>query len=260
MFTGPYRQLASVNTNNAGLVGWWKLDDAEGTDSSPSGNNGVVHGTPNPVIGPASAGALNFNGTNQYIEVSPATFTAATDLTFACWVNKGHTPGLATILVGLFGTPAGARNSMFMLFGGTSGNQLSWIEFQTIAGFTGINATDPTVVEGVWTHIAGTFQTSTGNAALYVNGLSVQTGSLSSGFPSSLAFTEIGVEFRNDTSVYDGFMLGAMDDIRIYNRILNPDEILGLYTEPFTPPIDLEKVPFFIPPPPLPLMGQIWLA
>jgi hypothetical protein len=263
MFTGPYRQLASVNTNTDGLVGWWKMDDAGGTDSSPFGHNGVVHGTPNPVIGPTSVGALNFNGTNQYIEISPATLASASDFTFSAWINKGASGGVNMTIIGMFGgTVSGQRNSIYFSIGGTSGNQLNAFEFQNDT-FTAAGALDPTpgVSNNTWVHAVMAFQTSGGGLVLYANGLAVTSGlTLQSGFPSALGFTEIGVQYNNNANTYVEFFNGMIDDVRIYNRILNPDEILGLYTEAFTPPIDFEKVPFFIPPPPLPLMGQIWLA
>jgi len=54
------------------LVGYWKLDDGSGTlaaDSSGSGHNGTLFNGPRWVAG-KSAGAVGFNGANQYIGAS----------------------------------------------------------------------------------------------------------------------------------------------------------------------------------------------
>jgi hypothetical protein len=62
---------ADLEGPRSGLVGWWKLDEGEGSivrDSSGNGNNGIAIGSPTWTTGPAGV-ALSFNGTTDYIRI-----------------------------------------------------------------------------------------------------------------------------------------------------------------------------------------------
>jgi hypothetical protein len=252
MFTGPYR---TSFVNSDALIGWWKLNDAQGTDSSPSGNNGVIHGAPFPANGVAGFNALQFNGSTDYIEMPTAVISSG-DATFAAWVSKQHTVSGNNTVIGVFGTNGGARNSFYVSAGAT--NQIGFVQFQAGSFFT-TSTTATAFPDNTWAHFAGTFVSSSGACQLYINGVSVAfTGTLNPGWGTGLVLTDIGVQYQNATNTYVEFWPGLLDDIRIYNRVLSADEILQLYAEPFEPPIDLESVPFL--PTPLTLMGQIWLA
>jgi hypothetical protein len=257
MFSGPYK---TGLVNPSSLVGWWKFDDGLGTDSSPLGNAGTLNGTPmSPDIGPGIVlpSSLTFDRTDNYVEILAAPVTSG-DLTMALWANKTvSSAGSAINLMGLFASAGGTRNSIYLTYGGSTGNQVSGIQF--IGGtFNAVNGADPSISQNVWNHIAMTFVSATGAAVLYINGAQVASATLGTGYPSSLAKIDIGAEYNNATPVYESFFGGSITDARIYNRALSADEIVELYATPFQPLIDFERVPFL--PSILPLMGQIWLA
>lgn len=82
-----------------------------------------------------------------------------------------------------------------------------------------------------WYHIVGTWDPSTKTALLYVNG-SAKT----SGGPPSIGVSNTGlfIGTSNDGNPFDG----SICDVRIYNRVLSPQEIQKLYewgSEDYTP-------------------------
>lgn len=75
-----------------------------------------------------------------------------------------------------------------------------------------------------WTHLAGTFDTKTGIARIYVNGkLKVEkAGKKNSGLPQDFTSTGIGRKF-GDTHVT------FLDDVYMFDRVLSTDEVSALY-------------------------------
>ena len=76
------------------LVGWWKLDEGSGlvaSDSSGNGNNGTIGGSPLWVAAGKLDGAIEFNGTDCYINVGNGPSLQIRDeITIAFWIK---TPG-----------------------------------------------------------------------------------------------------------------------------------------------------------------------
>src|SRR5207245_1784631 len=78
------------------MAGWWTLDETSGTTSADiiGPNDGTWMGTPTPVLGEV-AGALQFNGTTDFVEVpsstslnfGPATGGVLGDLSIDAWIN-----------------------------------------------------------------------------------------------------------------------------------------------------------------------------
>ncbi|NLY42535.1 MAG: hypothetical protein GX066_00870, partial [Clostridiaceae bacterium] len=89
------KAVANVTVGKApgleeGLVLWYKFNDANGTtvtDSSGSGYNGKLYGTPNWVEG-MEGSALSFNGTDNYIEVGDGTALQPSKITVAYWIKR----------------------------------------------------------------------------------------------------------------------------------------------------------------------------
>ena len=73
------------------LVGWWKLDETSGTtaaDSSGVGNHGTLNGSPPWVAAGQIHGALQLNGTTQYVECgNSASLNLATQVSLAAWIK-----------------------------------------------------------------------------------------------------------------------------------------------------------------------------
>ncbi len=85
------------NAELAGMLGWWKLDEAEGTtaaDSSGNGNNGSLQG--NPVWRPQGGklgGAIELDGNGDFIKIAnESAFDITSQITIAAWVNITSVP------------------------------------------------------------------------------------------------------------------------------------------------------------------------
>ena len=76
----------------------------------------------------------------------------------------------------------------------------------------------------VWTHIAGTYNASTGFANIYING-EIKNHSIGCGFLSR----DWGSEAKIGNSRMKRPLGGLIDEFRLYNYALNPDEIKALF-------------------------------
>jgi hypothetical protein len=101
-------------------------------------------------------------------------------------------------------------------------NTLFFTMFNTSGSVT---LTHPTAVStGQWTHMTGVFTGS--EIHLYVNGLLVQSGALSSTTKNTTAPLVIG---GRDGSTYS--YPGLIDDVRIYNYPLSADQVKQVMNE-----------------------------
>jgi len=79
--------------------------------------------------------------------------------------------------------------------------------------------------KNTWQHVVATIKN--GDYVVYVNNSINAAGHLTT-IPPSYFFT-VGVAF--DRTTYKAYYTGAIDDIRIYNRVLSPSEVSALYNE-----------------------------
>ncbi|BBO17991.1 conserved hypothetical protein [Candidatus Brocadia pituitae] len=106
----------------------------------------------------------------------------------------------------------------------TNGN----IQFFYYTGtvWRGIITTGVNVRDGVWHHIVG--QKSSTALQIYVDGVSrastPTTGTIAYTLGTGLSVGRHG----NGETIYD--FVGAIDDVRIYNRALSAQEVSNLYT------------------------------
>ena len=73
-----------------GLIGWWKMDEGTGLttkDSSILGNNGTLTNMPVWVGGKLAGHSLNFNGSNNYVDIGAGKLKAFATITITAWVN-----------------------------------------------------------------------------------------------------------------------------------------------------------------------------
>ena len=111
-----------------------------------------------------------------------------------------------------------------------SGTSVSWERRVDLFGLP-IGQSAPTV--GQWVQLAGTYDSSTGKASLYVNGELIGTetsgGEIRIDQESLERPLVIGAEINgsNIREVANGFN-GYVDEVRIYDRALSDDEIRAL--------------------------------
>ncbi|UCE47901.1 MAG: LamG domain-containing protein, partial [Phycisphaerales bacterium] len=219
----PYASelFTPVQPDPAGLFGHWKFDEGAGTiaqDSSGSGHDGTLYGDPLWVLG-HSGQALDFDGTDDYVEYDLGADQTWTAYSVSVWakadalalaqyksVFSSHTPNNLGFQMDVDGTDPGS----YRYYGVVTGTH-----------FYGPLTTD-------WVHLATTCDGTT--TILYYNGHQATTIN-----GANLVFNRIGVGLnRNEDNFYEGII----DEFRIYDRALSPEEIAGLagLTQPFDKP------------------------
>ena len=211
---------------NSNLIGHWKFDDGSGTSAADSsGNNtGTLKNGPTWTTGKIN-GALNFDGTNDYVEVPDGpSFDITDEITISAWINPVDISSYDTILSKFAHTPNSRKDLYWFLYNGRIGAYL--------AGPSGIPSPDWTpdvpIQTGLWTHVALTYNGTT--MTMYKNGIDAASinvsGTLLLGDPSSSESFFIG---RN--SEWGEYFDGLIDEVHIYDRALSADEILVLFNE-----------------------------
>lgn len=220
----PFSSFAGLRLEDpaeSNLVGYWKLDEGQGTtlqDLSGHGNTGAAStsgvswqtgssGVPSAVSFDDNA-ALTFNGTSGYAQLGansiPGTSAA---VTISAWVNF---------------TNVGGNQNMVVLSGGGNYLQLGIRAgvFTAWPAGAGTTVSGPAAATGTWYHVAYTYDGSSVDT-IYVNGVAY-TGT----------FTHQG---GATTAVYLGtysptseLLAGSLDDVRIYNVALTASQVAQL--------------------------------
>jgi hypothetical protein len=202
-----------------------KLADLSGNGHDGTASGGVLIGEKGGVVGRAT----EFDGVNDYVEVSDSPSLRPTNLTQTVWIKFSSAPGASPIqfIVKNYGT--GSDESYGLWYYGASFAGCAYGFHATVyTDHTTCYAMTPTVDE--WYFLAHTFDDSTKKSVLYINGIAVSTKTLTG---KSLTYDDkpfnIGMEYENNTkSFYFG---GSIDEVRIYDRALSADEVKALYEE-----------------------------
>ncbi|MCC8425273.1 LamG domain-containing protein [Mucilaginibacter sp. UR6-11] len=207
--------------NPTGLLAYWSFD-GNANDVSGNGNNGTAYNvTSTTDRNGVSGNAYAFNGTSSYVTVpdNVALRLNNTDYTLNAWVrvNSYGSSGMQMIAK-RSSTATGygwsLTTSGYDFFGPGGGTTSS-----TGTTFVSASATN-------WHMITVTYQYSTGTLTHYVDG--VAAGSYSSGFPTPSATTTDPLVIGRDNIGPNYFFNGAIDDVRIYNKLLTTTEITAL--------------------------------
>lgn len=225
---------SAAGTLANGLVGYWKMDESSWTvncstksvlDSSGNANNGAA--CPNST-GPAGGGIGKFgrggafDGTDDYVSVTDADTLSFANNTMSAgaWVKRSGNPaaneyiflkGVGTWEYGLYIDTSGAFGVTLWDSGGN-----------TVVNEVG--SAGAIVTDGNWHHIAFTADGSV--LRLYINGVADDVDPVFTGSMSNTAST-FYIGDRSD--VVNSELQGSLDEIRLYNRVLNATEISSLY-------------------------------
>jgi hypothetical protein len=218
---------------NAELVGWWRLDETDGTmaaDSSGNELHGKVTGGTTWIPNGHFGGALEFDGvgtagTNVSLPISEL-LNGLTNSTFAIWANF-HQTGGAWQRLWDFGDGT-ANGYMFLCprIGTTETGTLRYASTLTSNGNEQqLNA--PFTLPTDWHHVAIVLNADGGNMLMYVDGevIDEQTTTI---FPANLPLTT--QNWLGQSQWPDGIYDGALDDFRIYDQALTQEEIAIVMT------------------------------
>jgi hypothetical protein len=227
---------AWVNTNGvtnvtSGLIGWWRLNEGTGTtafDSSGNGNNGTFAGTGLTWITGVIGDAISSAGTGQINTADTNFADNLSAMTASFWV-RGTNWGPFSIQPQFLNKngPGGSfsgqgwgffSDSSFNIAAYTQDTNGGWIE-------TPHNPQGPLVADGYWHFIACTFS-GLNTLEMYIDAGAVTGPIVGPGGVTSTANNGVVVLGGDSENVE---LIGSLDDVRIYNRILSQQEILMLY-------------------------------
>lgn len=209
---------------NKGLVGYWSFDGPDmsvntALDRSGQGNNGVLTNSPLRTLGKLGQG-LSFDGgvSDNYVNVGSALGISSYPFTISSWVYA--TRRSQNYIAGI-GDSTAADNTYGI---NTTNTGPARIRIETTA--TGAVSIDGTSnIFDSWHHVLATFESDT-KRVLYVDGIQETVNTTSIPFQSGPNTTRMGA-IPDATPA--GFLGGKLDEVRIYNRALSPDEIKRLY-------------------------------
>ena len=206
--------LSSAVSVRADLIAHWKLDDGTGTtarDSAGKGYDGTLIGGPEWIAG-TDGGALSFNGAGDYVDFgNPADWPAGKAPRTLC--GWGMTDSVAAGYRWM--AAYGSANTGQAMFIGMNGRML------VVGGYGGDDITVDSVWEvGEWFHVGLTYDGTTAKA--YVNGR--EAGTLSKSWDLVLSRAHLGRQVNDAAEFWDG----AVDDVRLYDRVLTAAEIKAL--------------------------------
>ncbi len=201
----------------SGAVGYWPLDEGEGTtagDSSGNGNSGRIYGAT--WVDGKFGKALSFDGVDDYVEIPDSESLDLTSFTVEVWVYPREIKSDYQPLIvkgeqernyGLLIRPDEMR--IHFSFKRTDG---TWAASDSVGSLT-LNA---------WNHVAMTYDGS--KLRLYLNG-QLDREVAESGTPMQ---SGAPVRIGKGISMFTPFK-GMIDEVRIYNRALSTSEIEEYY-------------------------------
>lgn len=161
-------------------------------------------------------GALNFNGTDDYVNIPDhADLRLTGGGTIMAWIKPDSLGETAGRIVDKSTNTAGANGYLFTI--GSSGK----LTFQASGG-TSISV-DGAMSYGEWLHVAVTFDGV--RARFYVNGVLVSDQAYTTLPPNVAGDVRIGQRAGATDRTFDG----AIDDVRIYKRPLMAAEVALIY-------------------------------
>jgi uncharacterized protein (DUF362 family) len=211
--------MPTVDGNTAAL---WHFSEGAGAatrDETVNNNDGTIVGAIWTTDGRFGYG-LDFDGVNDYVQVpASASLDIAGPITIAAWIKPSGPPIQYSEIVDKETRPTGPGFSFIL-------NNTRLIQFWV--GETGTdwtNAEGTTALQdGVWYYVVGV--ADGGALRVYVNG--VQEGAdVSQGPPGSTA--AVNLEIGRGGSTLTRWFNGIIDEVRISNRALTPEEIAANY-------------------------------
>jgi hypothetical protein len=214
----------TFTTWDPNLVGWWRFDDGSGNTAADSinGNDGAINGEVSWVEGHHVGHALSFSNGHLVIpDADELKFT--TELTVSAWVYYSSSQSEIYATIAAKGTEGNETFSVGIMFSSILVFLVrddSGAEYGIYGGF---------VPRDRWIHLVGVCDRSI--MSCYINGqrdASAPVGSI------RLYQNDAGLTIGNTDDLQTPFT-GIVDDVRVYNRGLSPQQVQLLFQEDLRP-------------------------
>ncbi len=213
------------NSLTSGLLGNWTFDGPDLTgatsiDVSGRGNSGTITGTIAPTAGRLGQ-ALKFDGTSNYVDVPDVLFSSfASGFTWSSWVKSTNASGTWAWPVASSLT---AGTYSYFQCGKISNSGNIRFDSGDFTSNTTLDTTNQSITDGNWHNLTCVWDTI--RKYIYIDGVEVA----SAGATLNSTAPNYGHLLIGAHSGPAEFWLGAIDDVRVYNRALNPAEVVQLY-------------------------------
>lgn len=213
------------------LLAWWSFDNGAnlGEDISENENDMTIitsglFPTCSGVIGSALTGGFNISymeRPNDFAELSNTSWT------MGCWVM--YDPSISIVNSILFGQYNSDLGYFIWKFDATH-DYIGSSFYNGENNFITSALVGPVPYDGMWHQIVTTYDTGSGYYNWYFDGAWSATGEGASVGQTMNEGTRTGISIGTDWSNYGDLRYwGAIDEIFIYNRLLNDTEIACLY-------------------------------
>lgn len=201
------------------LVASWAFDEGDGAtanDASGNGNNGMLLGGVGEGLGPSGyTGALYFTGgLNEHLRVPASQSLSSFDL-----------PSTGIITLTAWIRPSGGNYEVIAGTDNANGTSIKFAvngqQFLLRIG-TFIASTDPVLTPNAWQHIAVSYTKATGRTTFALDGTPV---TMNSPIPAGQSLSITSEIIIGNSFNWAGGFRGGVDNMRLYNRVLDDEEI-----------------------------------
>ncbi len=204
------------------MLGHWKFDAEGGTlaaDSSGYGHYGTVLGAT--WTAGRVGNALDFDGRNDYVQIVPAMLLDNLEaLTMIAWIQPRVDAHWHVLDKG--------DGDKRLYAEGTSRTLDARIRYNGAHAYS--KSVSGTIVLNTWQHVAMTWSRTTNITRLYHNGTEVRYGAQETGTDGPLDDTTHAFTIAVRGALGDvTFFNGLIDEVRLYKRALNAQEIRNIY-------------------------------
>ena len=230
-------EVSATPTVATGPIAHWTFDDGTGptaADSAGSNDGTLTNGPTWTCV--AGGNALTFDGSDDYVDAGSAASLDVSNGTVSAWFKADTAQVDEHVIVDK--NQSGFNDGDFILMIQDSDDTPSpnhvrlYLEDDTssISIFA-----DAPVTFGTWTHVTVTFGSS--GMAMYINGVKqADTNANTSGMDNTVPSLFIGRQATDSNDMFDG----AIDEVRIYDRVLSQAEITALAA---SAPADCATIP-----------------
>jgi hypothetical protein len=203
----------------AGLISWWRAE-GNGLDSAGTNHGTLTNGA---TFAAGKVGqTFALDGVDDYVQAPDSTSLRPASVSIEAWVKFFATNGIRIVL----GKPLGS-NTTFDSYGLALQDGAVLAAICDNTGFGPFLTGPANTVTGQWYHLAYTFDDSSKQQILYVNGSPVASGTANKTISYDSHPVLLGVDVEN--GVLNFFHNGLIDEASLYNRALTRDEVVTIF-------------------------------
>ncbi|MGY4966306.1 LamG-like jellyroll fold domain-containing protein [Streptomyces sp. 900105245] len=207
----------------------WEMDDSAGAAAAQGtapARPVQLKGSPTLHAEGAKGAAVSFDGVDAYAVSDIPTVDTSTGFSVSAWANLSKMPDTAAVIA----AQPGNHSPGFELYYSKTYDRWAFNQYKADAPDSGLvramQASPGGVRAGQWTHLVGTFSSSSDELKLYVNGELAGTTAYDSPWDARRGL-QLGA------GSYDGkpgsFFPGSIDEVQIFDKPISAGEVTQLY-------------------------------